>query len=86
MTQRVKSGTVAQLLKDLAYEAPGYDDGWTTRADWDPMHGMAEIQQAAKLGYIELRKQKYPEVWRFRITGEGRIRQADYASEEFVAT
>lgn len=64
---------VRMLIDDLCFENPAPAEGWVVCGNFDPMHGLTEINAAKKGGWIEIDQTGgVKENWKIRLTPAGR--------------
>ena len=78
--KQTETTTTDELLNELAFENPPPEEKWFSRDWFDPMHSMADLRAAAKMGVIELEVNEPKEAIRFRLTPKGR----DYMKERKI--
>lgn len=66
-----------ELLSDLAFENPAPSEAWIDAGNFDPLHGVSEINYAHRLSWIEADGDvSAPNALRLRLTALGRSRLA----------
>lgn len=66
-----------ELLFDLAFENPAPSEAWIEAANFDPLHGVSEINYALRLSWIEADGDVgTPSALKLRLTALGRSRLA----------